>query len=559
MAQPAKTGAGGQRPKSASEMGRIWYMAVLAFNLVAFGMAAQLGGGQENTPSGAKGHRGKDWREASLSSSEDTGRREDPPKAAGGQFGLSADWREAIQERTDSVDSGNGTDNGWDGLRGEGCMTSSKREEVLEVLEKRRLNVSGKKVAVCLRTKDYARFLPEWLAFHYAIGVDEVAVYDDDSADNTTAVLQPFVEAGFVRQVVGIIGGRRHQMEPLNDCLRYYQEQMRQLGSATSPTYILFHDNDEYIFPVETGLTIRQALDKYRAIRCTRVQRFQYGSSGFNEMPRGLMMETFLRHQKAASPKKNPKVMVNLEPNKSQPVSHLRSMHNAAGCQCPLVDSDEIRINHYLGSRGDYVERLSRYWPVTFAHMLATALPEERAAENTAVQEVPGDTQDQTDPDAAQPEDRVAEDMQKKDAPVVALPEKRAAGDVQVQDVPEVEPPGVRAVCDLQVQEAPAAAAEGDPAATTHLQTEKAPDGTEIAVYTASQLADRDDFEAGSVETEDEKNDDGEGHDTSVGLKQMEKPVSCLNSGNPVTWTVMNLRTKEVFDRGRRSLALLCW
>eukprot|EP00752_Nemacystus_decipiens_P015542 g13866.t2 len=235
---------------------------------------------------------------------------------------------------------------------------------------------------------------------------------------------------------------------------------------------------------------------------------------------------------------------------------------------------------------------------VLFAHMLAAALPEERAAENTQVQEVPGDTQDQTDPDAAQPEDRVAEDMQKKDVPVVALPEKRAAGDVHVQDVPEVAPPGVRAVCDLQVQEAPPTAAEGDPATTTHLQTKKAPDGTEIAVYTAAQvkivkpqvdgdttmldgafaekgvmadllsaptklchgnyyhhqhvlqqLADSDNFEAGSVETEDEKKDDCGGHDTSVGL-QMEEPVSCLNSGNLVTWTVMNLRTKEVFDRG---------
>eukprot|EP00752_Nemacystus_decipiens_P004353 g3977.t1 len=235
------------------------------------------------------------------------------------------------------------------------------------------------------------------------------------------------------------------------------------------------------------------------------------------------------------------------------------------------------------------------------------AQPEERAAIDDQVREVPGDRHDQTDPDAAQPEDREAEDMQVKDVPVVALPEKRAAGDVHVQDVPVVAPPGVRAVCDLQVQEAPAAAAEGDPATITHLQTKKAPDGTEIAVYTASQveivkpqvdgdttmldgafaekgvmadllsalpklchgnyyhhphvlqqLADRDDFEAGSVETEDEKNDEGEGHDTSVGLS-MEEPVSCLNSGNPVTWTVMNLRTQEVLDRGRRSPTLLCW
>ncbi|CAM9684302.1 unnamed protein product, partial [Hapterophycus canaliculatus] len=53
-------------------------------------------------------------------------------------------------------------------------------------------------VAICVRTKDFARFLPEWIAFHYVLGVDEIGVYDDDSTDNTREVLQPFVDAGIV-------------------------------------------------------------------------------------------------------------------------------------------------------------------------------------------------------------------------------------------------------------------------------------------------------------------------------------------------------------------------
>lgn len=61
------------------------------------------------------------------------------------------------------------------------------------------------KVAVCLRTKDYARFLPEWIAFHYAIGVDEFVIYDDNSVDNTTEVLKPFVEAGIVQYIFEVI------------------------------------------------------------------------------------------------------------------------------------------------------------------------------------------------------------------------------------------------------------------------------------------------------------------------------------------------------------------
>ena len=44
------------------------------------------------------------------------------------------------------------------------------------------------KVAVCVRTKDFGRFLPEWIAYHYAIGVDEITIYDDDSVDKTKEV-----------------------------------------------------------------------------------------------------------------------------------------------------------------------------------------------------------------------------------------------------------------------------------------------------------------------------------------------------------------------------------
>lgn len=44
------------------------------------------------------------------------------------------------------------------------------------------------KVAVCVRTKDSGRFLPEWIAYHYALGVNEISVYDDDSIDDTKQV-----------------------------------------------------------------------------------------------------------------------------------------------------------------------------------------------------------------------------------------------------------------------------------------------------------------------------------------------------------------------------------
>lgn len=45
------------------------------------------------------------------------------------------------------------------------------------------------KVAVCVRTKDAGRFLPEWIAYHHSIGVDELTLYDDNSVDKTRQVI----------------------------------------------------------------------------------------------------------------------------------------------------------------------------------------------------------------------------------------------------------------------------------------------------------------------------------------------------------------------------------
>lgn len=50
-------------------------------------------------------------------------------------------------------------------------------------------------------------------------------------------------------------------------------------------------------------------------------------------------------------------VMVNLEPTETGPVTHLKSMHNAEGCQCHKPNRRDICINHYLGSHGDYMDR----------------------------------------------------------------------------------------------------------------------------------------------------------------------------------------------------------
>ena len=46
--------------------------------------------------------------------------------------------------------------------------------------------------------------------------------------------------------------------------------------------------------------------------------------------------------------------------------TRLPSMHgvNKEECKCDKVSIEELRINHYLGSTGDFVDKTRRYWQV---------------------------------------------------------------------------------------------------------------------------------------------------------------------------------------------------
>lgn len=62
---------------------------------------------------------------------------------------------------------------------------------------------------------------------------------------------------------------REGQMKPLNECLARFQ---RQRGyDETSAKWVMFHDTDEYVFPVDTSSSISDALRLYDSTCCLQV------------------------------------------------------------------------------------------------------------------------------------------------------------------------------------------------------------------------------------------------------------------------------------------------
>lgn len=55
-------------------------------------------------------------------------------------------------------------------------------------------------------------------------------------------------------------------MKPLNDCLTHYRD--RRESDPSAPTWLLFHDTDEYLFPANTSRTIPEALQAHNNTCC---------------------------------------------------------------------------------------------------------------------------------------------------------------------------------------------------------------------------------------------------------------------------------------------------
>ena len=62
---------------------------------------------------------------------------------------------------------------------------------------------------------------------------------------------------------------RASEMKPLTECLDFYLE--KRSKDPRAPKWILFHDTDEYLFPIDTNLTIPEALGSHNSTCCVQV------------------------------------------------------------------------------------------------------------------------------------------------------------------------------------------------------------------------------------------------------------------------------------------------
>ncbi len=218
-------------------------------------------------------------------------------------------------------------------------------------------------LSVCSIAKNEGRYFPEWIEWHLSQGVEKIYIYDNESDDDTAAILAPYVARGVVEYTFW--PGRKMQLPAYDDCMERHRFDTR---------WLVFIDIDEFIVPVRDKNIpeFLRPLEKYPVVE---VNWLIYGSGGEKTRREGGVMERF-RHHSLPTARGNRHIKSFVDPRR---VAGMTGCHEAAripgrGC---AVDShgepikehfryraplqDVIHINHYaVKSYEEFLEKRAR-------------------------------------------------------------------------------------------------------------------------------------------------------------------------------------------------------
>src|ERR1700733_1449428 len=95
-------------------------------------------------------------------------------------------------------------------------------------------------VALCLRFRDEARYLAEWLEYYRAAGISHFYLYNNFSSDDYPSVIQPWVDAGLLT----LIDWPKVPASPAaeEDCIRRALGRFRWVGFLDADEFVVIRD-----------------------------------------------------------------------------------------------------------------------------------------------------------------------------------------------------------------------------------------------------------------------------------------------------------------------------
>lgn len=163
------------------------------------------------------------------------------------------------------------------------------------------MSLQRHRFAICAVMKNEARYLAEWIEFHAAVGCSRFFLYDNESTDDTAAVIEPYVRSGLVE--VEPWRGRPAQ-------LTAYAHALDRRFRRRDADWVAFIDLDEFLVPDGPG--VAEALEPFSDCAAVAVHWLLFGSAGHVERPDGLVIENYtLRLPERHSASQHYKTIVN--------------------------------------------------------------------------------------------------------------------------------------------------------------------------------------------------------------------------------------------------------
>jgi hypothetical protein len=196
--------------------------------------------------------------------------------------------------------------------------------------------------------KNEAPYVAEWIEYHLLVGVDKFWLINNDSTDNVTAVLAPYVAAGLVNYTFWYgLGQQRVIYNHWLPILRGWSY------------WVAVIDLDEYLVPVE-GRSSADILRRFEGSGCVAVNWLVYGTNGQLNKTAGLVIERFRNHSEMDHPvNRHIKQIVNPRWTKKFEI-HDHIFWRGGICQDPIGGRYDtgamfgrppvhelLRINHY--------------------------------------------------------------------------------------------------------------------------------------------------------------------------------------------------------------------
>ena len=219
------------------------------------------------------------------------------------------------------------------------------------------LSSPGLALGVVVIIRDEAPYLPEWLAYHHALGVQHFFIYDNGSTDELHAVIEPWVNHGLVTLVHWPLPGG--QIDAYSHALRFY---------GPSLEWLAFFDVDEFVVPLVDD-DIPSLLARFPDAADVRIPRVDFGFSGHREPPDQLTIEAYTEVADVfgRDPSKPPRVKSVVRPRSISAVG----IHTATLADDPRGPDGKAVPSRTVGKPcWEYVQ-LNHYYTRSFAEFEA--------------------------------------------------------------------------------------------------------------------------------------------------------------------------------------------